>query len=143
MQLNTVLPDKQWHCAAALNQTLFSFLFQAYSRCHVHMLLPHQGWSLSFHIWPALYQLVPNYDRSSIWVAHCLFFLFLFFFLTAIARKAPFDFKKDWVEDLFVRSEEVICSSHNSASPCIFVFFFYLLIASVPEVVLLKKPNFH
>lgn len=104
------------------------------------MPLPHWGQILSFHIWPALYQLVPNYDRSSIWVAHCLLF---FFFLTAIARKAPFDFNKDWVEDLFARSEEVVFSNHNSASPFMFVFFFCLIIASAPEVeVLFENLNF-
>lgn len=61
---------------------------------------------MSFHIWPALYQLIPNYGRGSIWVALCLFISFLF--LTAIARKAPFDFNTDCVEDLIARSEEVI-----------------------------------
>lgn len=50
-----------------------------------------------------------------------------------MARKIPFDCNKDRAEHLSAWSEEVQCNSHNSASPCMFVFFFHLLTASVPE----------
>ena len=69
---------------------------------------------------------------------------FLFLFLFAIARKTPFDFNKDQVEHLSAWSEEVLYNGHNSASPCMFVFFFHLLTASAPEIeVLLENLNFH
>lgn len=73
------LLQMQWAGPCQIHSgTVFFCISQADRKHHVHVLLPHLGWILSFHRRPALSHLMPDYDKCTIWVAYCLFFsLFL------------------------------------------------------------------
>lgn len=130
-------PDEQWH-PAIINQTLFFFLFQAY----VGTVSLHFSSSLPGVIFFLSEVASTGSVNAKSWQKHNLGCQLPFLFKLPLLERIPLNVEQ--TEHVIAQSKKILYNSHNSASPCLFVFAFHLFTASAPEIeVLLENLNFH